>query len=176
MNRAALLYTWMCLGIVTYACGDTRKLELFEKAPKPEPDSPEVIPPSTCAPTEPSCMMQPIGECDDDTDCTGPNHACVDSRCVECRADEHCPMKRVCNTGILRCTEPCSAPEECKEKDRSVCDVARGFCVQCSSDVTCGKNDVCDIAQGMCVGCNNDLDCGDAGVCDTARQECTPVP
>jgi hypothetical protein len=72
--------------------------------------------------------------CTMDTDCTdSANPACSfsENKCVECRADAHCP-KTGNNTGA--------------------CDVGREKCVQCVSNAHCpAPTQICDPRNNMCV-------------------------
>lgn len=156
------VYAGMALALLGAACGETRTLELFVKkgaAPnKPAPD-PGCEATGMCPSTEPPCAT--CETCSTDAECPG-GHVCVDAQCVECRSDEQCPMKKVCNTHTSRCTEPCTAEDECKHMERAVCDPSRGWCVQCTDDTPCPEERSCDTTRGECMGCTGDASCGDA--------------
>lgn len=54
------------------------------------------------------------------------------------------------------------------------CDVERGACVECRSDVDCtsGERRVCDTGSGRCMGCRGDADCEASRRCETATHRC----
>lgn len=54
------------------------------------------------------------------------------------------------------------------------CDVVRGACVECRSDVDCTASDrrFCDTGSGRCVGCRGDGDCEASKRCETAIHRC----
>jgi hypothetical protein len=166
--------------VASGACGETRTLDLFSKK-EAEMPPPAPLPSAACGvtamcPVERSvCLDGQCVQCAEDVDCTA-KHACVANTCVECTTDEHCPMKKVCDTVAGSCTEPCTAPESCKDMNRKVCDVERAWCVQCLQHTDCDATHVCDPARSVCVGCVSNTDCGDSGVCDVERSECSLPP
>lgn len=174
MNPSLKRVTALWFGLLTLACGETRTLDLFEKKPRPPAKAPGTCEGTTCPPTPPTCMEEACSGCSASVVCSPDRPACMDAQCVECTTDEHCPMKKVCNTVALRCTEPCSAPEACKDKARAWCDSMRGLCVECLEDAHCPAQHTCDVVQGICMACTRDSDCGDAGTCDPMRHVCIP--
>jgi hypothetical protein len=64
-------------------------------------------------------------------------------RCVECLTNGHCEEEAErCSSVLGECGIPCTGPGTCPFDD-PVCDVAVGFCVECSEDSDCGPEGVC---------------------------------
>lgn len=163
-------------------CGETRSLEVFSGKPPPMMPPPEPPPEplpepcgelDKCPPDRKHCVEDTCVACVSDEHCTPGKAVCVEQACLECRSNEECPKEKVCHVELGRCTEPCSELAQCKDKDRGVCDLPRGLCVQCTETMGCAVSQVCDVVVGRCVACLNDGDCPDGGVCEVERQECS---
>jgi hypothetical protein len=163
-------------GCLVGGCGETRALDLF---PKKDPAPPMMPAPGVacgempmCPPDRNACVDGQCVQCGMDAQCVAPMLACLEGVCVECRTNEQCPMDKACHPEAGHCTESCIDSTQCKDKNRSVCDVARGLCVKCTTDGECGAKHVCDPRINECVGCVDDGNCPDGGVCDLQRREC----
>ena len=172
---AGPLYLALWWGLMS-GCGEPRELELFPKktADPAPPKSAKACGGVECPPERGVCVAEQCVECDADRDCGAMNPACVQNTCVACRVDDQCPKDKVCHAFAQRCTEPCKENAECKDKNRKLCDVERGWCVTCLSSADCTDNQTCDPTLNSCVACGADDDCGDAGICNE-RRECVSV-
>jgi len=122
--------------------------------------------------------------CEQDSDCENPFPACLNGRCVQCRADafcpratpycletnfcaecrneDDCPLGQVCTgVGICQDCPRCSPPE-------GYCALVNGRpgCVQCRENIHCNIDNrhYCDPASYVCVECLDDTQCTDLGL------------
>jgi hypothetical protein len=100
-----------------------------------------------------------------DTDCNAdagtPRCDSALNRCVQCGLPSDCPPVDVCEVSSHSCLHTCSASRACSQS-YSHCDIARGWCVQCTTNADCvhpWDRRICNVTSGQCVQCVSDPDC-----------------
>ena len=83
-----------------------------------------------------------------------------------------------CSGGEEECTGPDCEPSACSPAcggATPICDEAAKTCKACTADKGCGADEVCDtsVAKGQCVDCTSDSHCSDpTPICDLATKSC----
>lgn len=106
-------------------------------------------------------------ECLGDKNCGDRTCDLVTHECVECVGPANCPQAgTTCDPLSRQCVASCSTNTDCTSSDQPTCDTARGVCVQCLADTSCGGElPYCDTARGVCVQCLGNANCASGHTC-----------
>jgi hypothetical protein len=146
MHRATYASLALCIGLA-FGCQQERQLDLFVEEPK---GAKPCMDPMGCPKPEPECKGADCA-CSVDADCPKEHPACAAGLCVACTLDQHCPPEQACNVALRRCARECSEAAACDKAAH--CHAARGYCVECVSELHCTKPErpACETDAGVCV-------------------------
>lgn len=155
-----------------------------DELPTPDAGGPPDEPVAPPAPVQPACQSEACEACVAAAACvfgTSPGlcHPLTGACAVACDpvppnvgVVRRCPAGQLCHPEYALCVQ-CLDASACSVEGARACDEARGVCVGCVDDTTCGGGEaVCDTTAQRCVECTPDSGCPLGSVCDPDRLQC----